>query len=64
MTRVELYLKRAAEAEAAAANTPHPMGRMRCLDLAEGWRALAERVAAVSDEPRSWSPISERAASR
>ncbi len=59
MTRVEHYLKQAAAAEAAAAATQDPMGRMRCLDLAEGWRALAERIALVSGEVRSWAPIDE-----
>lgn len=56
MTRAETYLKHAAEAEALAARTQSLAGRLRCLDLAEGYRALAERVQAVTLEQRSWAP--------
>ena len=58
MTRAETYLKHAAEAEALAARAQSLSGRLRCLDLAEGYRALAERMQAIaSAEPRSWAPL-------
>lgn len=60
MTRADTYLKHAAEAEALAAHAQSLAGRLRCLDLAEGYRALAERMKAVAAEPRSWAPDEQR----
>jgi hypothetical protein len=56
MNRAEIYLRHAAEAEAQAARAQSLAGRLRCLDLAEGYRALAQRMQAIAAEPRSWSP--------
>ncbi|MCR5873574.1 hypothetical protein LRS10_04905 [Phenylobacterium sp. J426] len=61
MTRAETYLKHAAEAEALAARAQSLSGRLRCLDLAEGYRALAERMQAIAKpEPRSWAADEHR----
>ncbi|WP_041372960.1 hypothetical protein [Phenylobacterium zucineum] len=59
MTRAELYLQEAAEAEAAAAAVRSHTNRLRYLDLAEGYRALAERVRTL-EEPRSWQGAAGR----